>query len=56
MIEYLQTNAVELIAIVGAVVTVASLIANLTPTDADNKIVSRIAAIIDLLALNIRKK
>lgn len=56
MIEYLQNNAVELVAIFGAVVTLASLIANLTPTETDNKIVEKIAKVVNLLALNIKKK
>lgn len=56
MLEYLQTNAVEIVAIVGAVVAVASLIANLTPTDTDNKIIAKISALVDILALNLKKK
>jgi hypothetical protein len=56
MLEYLQNNSVEIVAIIGAVVTLASLIANLTPSETDNKIVEKISGIVNLLALNIKKK
>lgn len=38
-----------------AVVAGASAIANLTPTDHDNKVISNIGKIINLFALNFRK-
>ncbi len=43
------------ITVVTSVVTIASVIANFTKSDADNKIVARISQFVNLLALNIRK-
>lgn len=40
--------------IVTAVVTLASAIANVTKTDADNKVVARISQIVNVLALNFK--
>lgn len=42
--------------IVTAVVTLASAVANVTKTDADNKIVSKASKVIHFLALNFFKK
>lgn len=56
MFDYITAHAGELVAIVTAVVTVASLVANLTKTDADNKIIAKISKFINLLALNFVKK
>ena len=41
-----------MIAILGSIVTIASLLANITPTDSDNIIVTKFAKIVDFLALN----
>jgi formaldehyde-activating enzyme involved in methanogenesis len=55
MLEYLQLHWADIIAAVTAVVTAASLIANLTPTDADNKVLAVISKFIHMLALNFKK-
>lgn len=44
-----------LVQIVTAVVTVASLIANLTPTDHDNALVAKLSKLVNMLALNLKK-
>lgn len=44
-----------LLQILTGIVTVASLIANLTPTDHDNVIVAGISKVVNLLALNLKK-
>ena len=38
-----------------AVVTAASAVANLTPTDSDNKVVNWISKVVNSLALNLKK-
>lgn len=55
MIEYVTTHYAEILIAVSAVVAAASAIANLTPTDSDNKAVAVISKIIGLLALNFKK-
>ena len=55
MNEYIQTNSETLIAIITGVVTIASLVASLTPTPKDDTIVGKIYKFVDLLALNIGK-
>lgn len=56
MIEYITQNWAAIIAVVTAVVTAASAIANLTPTETDNKIVDAIKKLINTLALNFKVK
>lgn len=56
MIDFIQTNQEALVQIVLATVALASLIANLTPTESDNKIVAKLSAIVNFLALNFKKK
>lgn len=56
MLEYLQLHYMEILGIVTTVIAVASAVANLTPTDSDNKIVAKIAVLVDMLALNLKKK
>jgi len=53
--EWITSNWTDLVAIVTAVVTLASLIANLTPTDADNKAIAAVIRVVNLLGLNIKK-
>lgn len=53
--NWIIANASEIIAIITAIVTVASMIANLTPTETDNKIIAAITRVINLLGLNIKK-
>jgi hypothetical protein len=43
-----------LITIATSVVTIASVVANFTKNDTDNKIVARIGQVVSLLALNFR--
>ena len=45
----------DIVAVLTAVVTVASIIASLTPTPKDDKIVGKCYKVIDALALNIGK-
>jgi hypothetical protein len=52
MVQWIIANAADLIAILTAIVTVASLIAKVTPTEVDNKGVAFALKIIDALALN----
>ena len=52
--EWILTHSAELIAIVTAVVTTASLVANLTPTKVDNKILASIIKVVNLLGLNVK--
>jgi hypothetical protein len=55
-IKFLTENSETLIAIVTGVVTVASLVANLTPSDKDNGWVAKVAKVVNYLALNFKKK
>lgn len=53
--EWITAHWQEVLAAIGAIVTAASLIANLTPTDADNKAIAAISRVINALALNFKK-
>tara|TARA_Y100000310_G_C20597380_1_gene771216 strand:- start:1234 stop:1413 length:180 start_codon:yes stop_codon:yes gene_type:complete len=53
--NYVMGHYQEIIAILFAVVGVASMIAKLTPTEVDNKIIDKILAILNGLALNPKK-
>lgn len=55
IINYLLSHALELIQIATAVIAAASLVANLTPTDADNKFIAVLAKLVNGLALNFKK-
>lgn len=55
LIAYVIAHAQELLLIVTSTVTVASLIAKLTPTKSDDIIVDKVLGFINLLALNKRK-
>jgi hypothetical protein len=55
-IKFITDNAEALIAIVTGIVTVASLVANLTPSDKDNSWVAKVAKVVNYLALNFKKK
>ena len=52
-IKWISANIETVIAIVTAVVTLASLVASVTPTPKDNAIIAKLYKVIDLLALNI---
>ena len=56
VINWITEHQGDLLAIITGIVTVASLIANLTPTEKDDSIVGKISGIINLLALNLKKK
>lgn len=56
LIKYVIDNGETLIAILTGVVTVASLVANLTPSDKDNGWVAKVAKWVNYLALNFKKK
>lgn len=55
VINYVLAHAGELIQIATAVIAAASLIANLTPTEADNKFIAFVAKLVNGLALNFKK-
>tara|TARA_Y100000034_G_C6698439_1_gene307874 strand:- start:179 stop:358 length:180 start_codon:yes stop_codon:yes gene_type:complete len=50
--NYIISNYQEMLAILFAVIGVASMIAKLTPTQVDNQIIDKILAILNGLALN----
>ena len=52
-IKWISANIETVIAIVTAVVTLASLIASITPTPKDNDVIAKVYKVVDLLALNI---
>ena len=52
-IKWISANIETVIAIVTAVVTLASLVASVTPTPKDNAVIAKLYNVIDLLALNI---
>ena len=51
-VTYIQTNWVEIVAIIGGAVTLFSLVAKLTPTPKDDKIAAKLVSVLDFLALN----
>lgn len=53
--EWIIENADTLLLIVTSTITVASLIATLTPTDKDDKIIKAVGKVINALALNVGK-
>lgn len=55
MFDFLTGNFSEILQAVTAVIAAASAIANLTPTDADNKAIGIISRVVNLLALNFRR-
>jgi hypothetical protein len=52
-INWLVTNKEVLVTIVTLTVTLASLVASLTPTPKDDTIVGKLYGLLDLLALNV---
>lgn len=54
--NWILAHISDIFAVFTAGVTFASLIANLTPTDSDNKIVAAIGGIVHTLALNFNPK
>jgi len=55
-IKFVTENSETLVAIVTGIVTVASLVANLTPSEKDNGWVAKVAKWVNYLALNFKKK
>lgn len=55
IIQYALGHKEALLQIGTGIVTVASLIANLTPTDSDNALVDKLSKLINTLALNLKK-
>lgn len=53
--NWIVENLAAIFGVLTATVTLASAIANLTPTDSDNKIVAKISQAINWLALNFKK-
>lgn len=47
---------VRVIEVAGVVCMIASALANLTPTDVDNRIIAAVSRIINLLALNFKRQ
>ena len=54
-ISFLDSNKEAIISILTATVTLASLIATLTPNESDNKFVAKASTVISWLTLNIGK-
>tara|TARA_B100001741_G_scaffold299899_1_gene286686 strand:+ start:291 stop:479 length:189 start_codon:yes stop_codon:yes gene_type:complete len=54
-LTWFNENKGEVIGILTGIVTVASLIATMTPNESDNKWVARAAKVVSWLALNIGK-
>ena len=55
IINWISENHIALLSILTGVVTVASLVASLTPTPKDDTFVSKLYKYLDLLALNVGK-
>jgi hypothetical protein len=53
--QWIFEHAGDLFGIISAVVSVASLVANMTPTESDNKIVEKVGKAVHFLALNWKK-
>lgn len=51
MISWLQANWKDVLAIIGGVVTVASIIVKLTPTQKDDSVLEKIIKILSALSL-----
>lgn len=49
--EWLQVNYVNILAVVGAVVGLASVIVKLTPTQKDDTILAKIVNVLEVLSL-----
>lgn len=55
IIAWASAHLTDILIAVSAVVAAASAIANLTPTETDNKVVAAIAKVVNFLALNWKK-
>lgn len=52
IIEFIKANSVEMLAIWGAIITIASLVAKLTPSKQDDALFGILMKILNALALN----
>lgn len=55
LIAFVMAHLADIIAAFTALVTAASLIANITPTQTDDKIVAVLSKVVNFLALNFKK-
>ena len=55
LVQLVINNAGDIIAGLTAIVTGASILANLTKTESDNKAIAAVSKLINLLALNLKK-
>lgn len=49
--EWLQTNYVNILALIGAVVGLASIIVKITPTQKDDRILAKIINVLQVLSI-----
>jgi len=54
-LNWFNENKESLIAILTGIVTVASIVATMTPNDSDNRIVAKASKVVSWLALNVGK-
>ena len=54
-LNWFNENKEQVIAVITGIVTVASIIATMTPNDSDNKIVAKANKVVSWLALNVGK-
>ena len=52
--EWLTSHLADLIQIITSIIAAASVIANFTTTDVDNKIVAFLSKLVNMMALNIK--
>ena len=52
--NYFIENWEQVFAVITAVVTTASAIAALTPSETDNRIVAKVKNVVDVLAINVK--
>jgi hypothetical protein len=56
IINWLTTNSAAVLTVLTAIVTIASVVANFTNTDSDNKVVALLSKVVNWLAANWVKK
>tara|TARA_R110000824_G_scaffold32372_1_gene104533 strand:+ start:69 stop:257 length:189 start_codon:yes stop_codon:yes gene_type:complete len=54
-LNWFNENKESLIALLTGIVTIASIVATMTPNDSDNKIVAKASKVVSWLALNVGK-
>jgi hypothetical protein len=52
--NFIIENWEQIFAVITAAVTVASAIAAITPSETDNRIVSKIKKVVDVIAINVK--